>query len=155
MTNSFNWNVIIDLYLLTFLVCCWEKRFSVAEMILQLFLLLSTMFYSQDVVENVVAKGGGFLLVLGSRWSPFTKPFCDPKNYANMVLMSTNACVWACWLSNIVANFASNSFYLISSPVIWINILPNNPYNKHLHFISIKFNGTTILFSMEQQMPIR
>jgi len=25
---------------------------------LQLFLLLSTMFYSQDVVENVVTKGG-------------------------------------------------------------------------------------------------
>jgi len=58
MANFFNWNVIVDL--LTFLVCSWEKYISIAKIILQLFLLLSTMFYNQDVVENIVVKGGGF-----------------------------------------------------------------------------------------------
>jgi hypothetical protein len=49
-----------QLILVIFLVCIWEKHFSIAKNTLQLFLLLSTMFYNQDVVENVVAKGGVF-----------------------------------------------------------------------------------------------
>jgi hypothetical protein len=48
------------LVLVTFLVCNWEKYFSIAKNTLQLFLSLSIMFYSQDVVENIVAKGGVF-----------------------------------------------------------------------------------------------
>ncbi len=44
--------------MLTFLVYDWEKHFLVAKNILQLFLLFSTMFYSQNVVENVITKGG-------------------------------------------------------------------------------------------------
>jgi len=35
-----------------------EKKKSIAKITLQQFLLLSTMFYNQDVVENVVAKWG-------------------------------------------------------------------------------------------------
>jgi hypothetical protein len=35
-----------------------EKKKSIAKNTLQHFLLLSTMFYNQDVVENVVAKLG-------------------------------------------------------------------------------------------------
>jgi hypothetical protein len=63
VVNTFNWNVIVDLYLLTFLVCNCEKYFLVAKNTLQLFLSFSSMFYSQDVGENIVVKGGGFLLV--------------------------------------------------------------------------------------------
>jgi Gpi18-like mannosyltransferase len=48
------------LVLINFLVYNWEKYFSIAKTTLQLFLLLSTMFYSQDVVEKIVAKGGVF-----------------------------------------------------------------------------------------------
>jgi hypothetical protein len=59
MANTFNWNVIVDLYLLIFLVCNCKKHFSIAKNILQLFLSLSTMFYNQDVVENIV-EGGVF-----------------------------------------------------------------------------------------------
>jgi hypothetical protein len=36
-----------------------EKKNIVAKNTLQLFLSLSTIFYSQDVVENIVAKGAG------------------------------------------------------------------------------------------------
>jgi hypothetical protein len=46
--------------LLTFLICSWEKYFSIAKNTLQLFLSLLTMLYSQDVVENIVVKGGVF-----------------------------------------------------------------------------------------------
>jgi len=46
------------------LVCSWEKYFLVVKNTLQLFFSFSTIFYSQDVVENIVAKGGGFLLVI-------------------------------------------------------------------------------------------
>jgi hypothetical protein len=35
-----------------------KKKNPIAKNILQLFLSLSTMFYSQNVVENIVAKGG-------------------------------------------------------------------------------------------------
>jgi hypothetical protein len=52
--------------LVTFLACSWKKYFSIAKNTLQLFLSLSTMFYSQDVVENIVAKGGGFCT--SGRW---------------------------------------------------------------------------------------
>jgi hypothetical protein len=34
--------------------------------------------------------------------------------------------VWACWLSNIEANLASNSFCLILIAIIRINILADN-----------------------------
>jgi hypothetical protein len=37
-----------------------RKHFSIAKNTLQLFLLFSTMFYSQDVVENIVARWGVF-----------------------------------------------------------------------------------------------
>jgi len=57
--NSFNCNVIVELYLLAFLVCN-KKIFFSCKNTLQLFLLFSTMFYNQDVVQNVVAKGGVF-----------------------------------------------------------------------------------------------
>jgi hypothetical protein len=42
------------------MVCSWEKHFLVAKNTLQLFLLLSTMFYSKDIIENIVAKGEAF-----------------------------------------------------------------------------------------------
>jgi hypothetical protein len=59
VANTFNYNVIVDFNLLIFLVCSWEKYFPIAKNTLQLFLSLSTMLYSQNVVENIVAKGEG------------------------------------------------------------------------------------------------
>jgi hypothetical protein len=35
-----------------------KKKIPIAKNTLQLFLLLSTMFYSQNVVENIVAEKG-------------------------------------------------------------------------------------------------
>jgi hypothetical protein len=37
-----------------------KNIFLVAKNTLQLFLSFSTMFYSQDVIKNIVAKGGIF-----------------------------------------------------------------------------------------------
>jgi hypothetical protein len=43
-----------------FLFYSWDEHFSIAKNTSKIFLLLSTMFYNQDVLQNVVAKEGGW-----------------------------------------------------------------------------------------------
>jgi hypothetical protein len=56
----FQLEFIIDLHLLIFWFSVCKKHFSIAKNILQFFLLFSTLFCNQDVVETIVAKGGIF-----------------------------------------------------------------------------------------------
>jgi hypothetical protein len=69
-----------QLVFVNFLVCSWKQYFSITKNTLHLFLSLSTMFYSQDVFENIVAKGGVFLLVDVSSQRYYYSPVDHSKN---------------------------------------------------------------------------